>query len=149
MSLPADTEMYMLHRRPMRLVHTLLCVEDDYAEAQTTLNVGDVGIGPDGKVEAAVLMELVAQTYAASQGHRDRLADKPTNIGYLVGAQNFHIHDPPSAGKQLLIKIRSSNAFGDFHFVDGQVLCEGSVVAGGTLKLWVQPGAPQDAKLGK
>ena len=90
----------------MRLVHRLLCVEDDYAEAQTTLNVGDVGIGPDGKMEAAVLLELVAQTYAASQGYQDRLAGKLTNIGYLVGAQNFHIEDLPAAGQQLLIKIQ-------------------------------------------
>ncbi len=146
MSLPVDTEMYMLHRSPMRLVHTLLRVEDDYAEAQTTLKMGDVGIDPDGKVEAAVLMELVAQTYAASQGHQDRLAGKSTNIGYLVGAQDFHVQDCPAAGRQLLIRIRSSNSFGDFYFVDGQVLCEGTVVASGTLKVWVQSGVPQDAK---
>ncbi len=146
MSLPADTETYMLHRSPMRLVHRLLCVEDDHAEAQTTLNVGDVGIGPDGKIEAAALLELVAQTYAASQGYRDRLAGKLTNKGYLVGAQNFHIEDLPAAGQQLLIKIQSSCSFGDFYFVDGQVLCGEAVVAGGTLKIWVQPDAPQDAK---
>ncbi len=119
MSLPADTETYMLHRSPLRLVHTLLCVKDGYAEAQTTLNVGDVGIGPDGRIEAAVLMELVAQTYAASQGYQDRLADKSTNIGYLVGAQDFHIEDLPAAGQQLLIKIQSSCSFGDFYFYRG------------------------------
>lgn len=146
MSLPADTETYMLHRSPLRLVHTLLCVEDSYAEAQTTLNVGDVGVGPDGRIEAAVLLELVAQTYAASQGYQDRLTDKHTNIGYLVGAQNFRIENLPAAGRQLLIKIQSSCTFGDFYFVNGQVLCDGAVVAGGTLKIWVQPDGPQEAK---
>jgi predicted hotdog family 3-hydroxylacyl-ACP dehydratase len=139
MSLPADTEMYMLHRSPLRLVRTLLRVEDDQAEAQTVLEVGDVGVGPDGKVEAAVLLELVAQAYAASQGYKDRLADKASNIGYLVGAQDFDVEQLPAAGRPLAIKIKSSCAFEDFHFVEGQVLCEGTVVAHGTLKVWVQP----------
>jgi predicted hotdog family 3-hydroxylacyl-ACP dehydratase len=141
MSLPADTEMYMLHRSPLRLVHRLLRVEDDQAEAQTVLNIGDVGVGSDGRVEAAVLLELVAQTYAASQGYKDRLADKASNIGYLVGAQDFHVEQAPAAGQPLVIKIKSSCAFADFHFVDGQVLCNGTVVAHGTLKVWVQPDA--------
>jgi len=146
MSLPADTEMYMLHRSPLRLVQRLLCVEEDYAEGQTTLNDGDVGVGSDGRLEAAVLVELVAQTYAASQGYHDRLADQSTNIGYLVGVQEFHIDDLPPAGRPLLIKIRSSNAFGGFFFVDGQVFCDGTVVAKGTLKIWVQPDTLQNAQ---
>ena len=33
MSLPEDTEAYMLHRPPLRLVQQLLCVDGDYAEA--------------------------------------------------------------------------------------------------------------------
>jgi hypothetical protein len=46
MSLPTDTEAYMFHRSPMRLVRRLLCVLADYAEAETTLSVGDVGVAP-------------------------------------------------------------------------------------------------------
>lgn len=139
MSLPADTESYMLHRSPLRLVHRLLRVDEDCAEAQTTLHVGDVGVAPDGKVEAAVLLELVAQTYAASQGYKDRAVGKATNIGYLVGAQDFHVEQLPPAGQQLLIQIKSSRPFAEFHFVDGQVFCNGALVARGTLKVWVQP----------
>jgi predicted hotdog family 3-hydroxylacyl-ACP dehydratase len=154
MSLPADTERYMVHRAPLRLVHQLLRVEDDHAEAQTVLELGGVGVGPDGRVEAAVLLELVAQTYAAAQGYQNRLADRatgtpnanrgvgdPVTIGYLVGAQNFHVEASPVAGRPLVIKIKSSCAFSDFHFVDGQVLCDGIVVAHGTLKVWVPPDA--------
>ncbi len=81
MTLPADTEPFMPHRSPLRLVQSLLRVEDDYAEAQALLNAGDVGVGPDGRVEAAVLLEMVAQTYAAVQGYQERDAGKPADLG--------------------------------------------------------------------
>jgi len=145
MSLPADTEAYMLHRPPMRLVQRLRCVEEAYGEAETTLNIGDVGVDPDGKVEAAALLEMVAQTYAAAQGYRDQLAGKPTNRGYLVGISDFRIQSLPSAGQRILIKIRSSCSFEDFYLVEGHVLCDGCAVAGGTLKIWVQPETKQQA----
>ena len=143
MILPADTEPYMLHRSPLRLVQSLLRVEEGYAEAQTILNTGDVGVGPDGRVEAAVLLETVAQTYAAAQGYQDGASGKPADLGYLVGANDFRIERRPPAGQPLLIRIKSSCSFESFYLVEGQVLCEDQVVAGGTLKVWVQRGAGQ------
>jgi predicted hotdog family 3-hydroxylacyl-ACP dehydratase len=145
MTLPADTQAYMRHRPPLRLVQSLLRVDDGYGEAQTTLNPGDVGVAPDGRLEAAVLLEMVAQTYAASRGYQDRDTGKPADLGYLVGVSDFHIEQRPRAGQQLLIRIQSSCSFESFYLVDGQVLCEGRVVAGGTLKVWVQPGAGPQA----
>ena len=145
MTLPTDTEAYMLHRSPLRLVQSLLRVDDDYGEAQALLNLGDVGVGPDGRVEATVLLEMVAQAYAAAQGYRDRDSGKPADLGYLVGVSDFRIESRPRAGQPLLIRIKSSSLFGGFYLAEGQVLCEGRVVAGGTLKVWVQSGAGQQA----
>jgi 3-hydroxyacyl-[acyl-carrier-protein] dehydratase len=142
MTLPADTEAYLPHRAPLRLVQSLLRVEDDYAEARAVLNTGDAGVGPDGRVEAAALLEVVAQTYAAAQGYQDRDAGQPADLGYLVGASDFRIERRPAAGQPLLIRIKSSCSFESFYLVEGQVLCEGRVVAGGTLKVWVQREAP-------
>jgi predicted hotdog family 3-hydroxylacyl-ACP dehydratase len=139
MSLPADAETYMLHRSPLRLIQSLLRVEEGYAEAQATLNAGDVGVGPDGKLEATVLVEMVAQTYAAAQGYEERRTGKLADLGYLVGVSDFRIERRPAAGQQLLIRIKSSCSFGSFYLIDGQVLCAGQVVARGTLKVWVQP----------
>ncbi len=141
MTLPADTEPYVPHRSPLRLVQSLLRVEDDYGEAQALLKPGDVGVGPDGRVEAAVLLEMVAQAYAAAQGYRDRNSGQPADLGYLVGVSDFRIEQRPRAGQPLLIRVKSSCLFGGFYLADGQVLCEGQVVAGGTLKAWVQRGA--------
>jgi predicted hotdog family 3-hydroxylacyl-ACP dehydratase len=151
MGLPADAETYMLHRPPLRLIQSLLRVEDGYAEAQGTLNAGDVGVGPDGKLEPAVLLEMMAQTYAAAQGYEgsqtrssafgdpdQQKAGKPAELGYLVGVSDFRIEHRPAAGQPLLVRIKSSCSFGSFYLIDGQVLCEGHVVAGGTLKVWVQ-----------
>jgi predicted hotdog family 3-hydroxylacyl-ACP dehydratase len=139
MNQPVDTEAFMLHRSPMRLVRRLACVEDDYARAETVLESGDVGVGPDGNVEAAALLEIVAQTYAAAQGYRDRAVNRSPALGYLVVASDFVIEQVPSAGQWLQIEVRSSRSFEEFYLVEGSVLCEDRVLAHGTLKAWVQP----------
>jgi len=140
MTLPADTEAYMVHRGPLRLVKRLVRVEEEEAEAETVLTPEDVGVGPDGRLEAAVLMELIAQTYAAAQGYRDQSSGRPPRMGYLVGASDFHVECLPLAGQPLRITIKSSPSFEDFHRVEGQVRSfEGQVLAVGTLKAWVPP----------
>ena len=145
MNLPAATEDYVIHRRPMLLVRRLLCVDGDYGEAETVLEPGDACIGPDGRVEPAAMVELVAQTYAAAQGYRDSEAGKTPSKGYLVGAGNFVIEDIPSAGELLRITVNSTCAFEDFYMVDGQVLRGDQKIASGTLKAWVQSkDEPQD-----
>jgi predicted hotdog family 3-hydroxylacyl-ACP dehydratase len=136
MSLVVDIEAYMPHRLPMRLVSELLCVEEAYAEAQTTLNIGNVVVDPNGKVEAAALMEIVAQAYAAAHGYQNQRDGKPAMRGYLVGIKDFRIEYLPSAGQRLLIKVRSSRLFEEFYIVEGQILCEDCVVASGTLNIW-------------
>lgn len=146
MSLPSDTEAYMVHRSPMRLAKRLLCVGENDAEGEAFLEKGDVGVGPDGKVEAAALLEMVVQTYAAAQGYRNQAIDKPPSLGYLVGASDFWVEHVPSAGQRLLIKVKSSRPFENFYLIEGQVICEGRVLAGGTLKAWVQPETEQQAE---
>jgi predicted hotdog family 3-hydroxylacyl-ACP dehydratase len=54
-----DIEKYIPHRLPMRLVSELLCVEDEYAEAQATLAADSIGVDWNGNVEAVVLMEII------------------------------------------------------------------------------------------
>jgi len=138
MRLPADTEQFMLHRSPMRLVHRLLRVEGGFAEAETKLEAGDIGVDPDGKVERTALLELVAQTYAAARGYRDLSENKPPSLGYLVGASDFHFERAPMAGQLLRIEVQSSNSFEDFYLVEGRVVCQDQILAEGTLKVWLQ-----------
>ncbi len=139
MNLPADTKAYMLHRAPMRLVQRLLCVEDDYCEAETVFEPGAPGTDDQGHVEAAVLVEIVAQTYAAAQGYRSQTDRKPPALGLLVGVSDFHIDQVPAVGERLKVTIRSSSPFGDFFMVEGQVLRGPETLAHGSLKVWVQP----------
>jgi predicted hotdog family 3-hydroxylacyl-ACP dehydratase len=136
----------MLHRSPMRLVRRLVCVEDNYGRAETVLESGDVGVGPDGNVEAAALLEIVAQTYAAAQGYRDRADNRSPTLGYLVGASDFVIEHVPSAGQRLHVEVRSSRSFEEFYSVEGKVLCDDRVLAHGTLKAWVQPAKQRGAE---
>lgn len=139
MTLPADTEQFMLHRAPMRLVQRLLRVDGDQAEAEARLEPGDVGVGPDGKVERTALMEMVAQTYAAARGYLDLAEDASPALGYLVGVGDFRVIRAPQAGERLRIEVQSANSFEDFYSVEGCVRCRDEILATGTLKVWQQP----------
>jgi predicted hotdog family 3-hydroxylacyl-ACP dehydratase len=141
MNLPADTAPFMPHCAPMRLVYRLLSVEGDRAEAESKLEAGALGLDPDGKVERTVLLEMVAQSYAAASGYRDLSENKPPALGYLVGVSDFRIERSPHAGELLRIEIQSANSFEDFYLVKGRVLCHDKVLAEGTLKVWLQTDA--------
>ena len=138
MSLPADCAAYMLHEAPLLLVKRLLKVDGDDAEAETVLELGDVGVAPDGSIEAAVLLELMAQTYAAARGYLDHTADASPHLGYLVGASNVRIERIPRVGRRLHILVRSTRSFESFYAVEGRILSDGQLVAQGTLKAWMQ-----------
>jgi predicted hotdog family 3-hydroxylacyl-ACP dehydratase len=144
MSLVVDIEAYMPHRPPMRLVSELFCVEESYAEAGTTLSSEAVVIDPNGRVEAAALMEIMAQAYAAAHGYQNKQKGKPALRGYLAGIKDFRVESLPPAGKRLLIKMNSSSPFEEFYNVEGQIICDDSVVASGTLKIWASQNAEPD-----
>jgi len=133
------------HRAPMRLVDTLVSVNDGCAVAESVLPRSTVMADGEGKIDEVAFMELIAQSYAAFKGYMDRMNGKPPGEGFLVGVRNLEVTGRAYAGDRLLTSIRTVAALGGFAVVEGSVTRGDETLASGTLKLWlVDPHADGD-----
>jgi len=125
------------HRQPMRLVDTLLSREEGDGVTETRIPAGALVADARGALDELLFPELIAQSYAAVQGHIDRVAGKPPGQGYLVGIGRMKISGRAGAGDRLVTSVRTVGAFSGFAVVEGTVRRDGEVVASGTVKLWI------------
>lgn len=133
------------HRAPMRLVDTLVSVNDGCAVAESILPRSTMMADGEGKIDEVAFMELIAQSYAAFKGYMDRMNGKPPGEGFLVGVRNLEVIGRAYAGDRLLTSIRTVAALGGFAVVEGSVTRGDETLASGTLKLWlVDPHADGD-----
>ena len=136
-ALPIPAERIIPHRPPMRLVDTLLSCADGSGVAEACLPADSLLAGADGDIDAAALVELMAQSYAAVKGYDDLLRGKPPGKGFLVGMRKMDICGKARAGERLRISIRTVGVFENFAVVEGAVARGGDTLAAGTLKLWI------------
>jgi predicted hotdog family 3-hydroxylacyl-ACP dehydratase len=130
------------HRAPMRLVDTLVSVNDGCAVAESVLPRSAIMADGEGKIDEVAFVELIAQSYAAFRGYMDRMDGKPPIEGFLVGVRDLAVAGRAYAGDRLLTSIRTVAAIGGFAVVEGAVTRGDETLASGTLKLWhVDPAA--------
>ncbi|MHB9061038.1 MAG: 3-hydroxyacyl-ACP dehydratase [Desulfobacteria bacterium] len=132
-----DAERLIPHRAPMRLVDTLVSINDGCAVAESVLPRSTMMADGEGKIDEVAFMELIAQGYAAFKGYMDRLDGKPPGEGFLVGVRDLEVTGRAYAGDRLLTSIRTVAAIGGFAVVEGTVTRGDETLAAGTLKLWL------------
>ena len=116
MKLPLDAEMLIPHRKPMCSIDSLVFYDGKSAIASACLSKENFFVlNEEGKIEQLILLELLAQAYAASKGYED----------LLEGNQN------------LIIKVSSDEAFDNFHFAQGQVWHDEIMLMEAILKIWL------------
>ncbi len=125
------------HRAPMRLVDTLVSVNDGCAVSESVLPRSTMMADGEGKIDEVAFMELIAQGYAAFKGYMDRIDGKPPGEGFLVGVRHFEITGRAYAGDRLLTSIRTVTTFGGFAVVEGAVTRGDETIASGIIKLWL------------
>jgi len=135
--LPMAAEELIPHRTPMRLVDTLVSVDDGCAVAETVLPRTSLMADGEGTIDEVAFMELIAQGYAAFKGYMDRSTGRPPGEGFLVGVRNLEITGRAYAGDRLLTSIRTVAVIGGFAVVEGSVARGDEILASGTLKLWL------------
>ncbi len=132
-----DAERLIPHRAPMRLVDTLVSINDGCAVAESVLPRSTMMADGEGKIDEVAFMELIAQSYAAFKGYMDRSDGKPPGEGFLVGVRDLEVTGRAYAGDRLLTSIRTVAAIGGFAVVEGTVTRGDETLAAGTLKLWL------------
>lgn len=133
----ATLELLLPHRAPMRWLDALTECTPTTARATVCFTADHFAVA-EGVVIETALVECVAQTIAAAQGHRARLAGKSgaPSVGMLAAIANFKIHAPPPLGKTLEIEINELKKFGPLMLVSGGVTCAGQTIATGELTVY-------------
>lgn len=125
------------HRAPMRWIDALTECTDTTACATACFRA-DHFATVDGAVLETALVECMAQTVAAAQGHRAHTRGEAGGAtgGMLAAVSNFQIHSRPPAAKPLQIEVREVKRFGPMLMVSGEISCESQRIASGDLTLY-------------
>ena len=138
MKLPLDAKMLVPHRKPMRLIDCLNASDGKSASASARFAADcPFVIDTEGTVERLALLELIAQTHAASKGYEDLADGIDPSQGYLVGISNAVCYSDAYARQDLLVKVRSEEVLDEFHLATGEVWHDGTLLMKATLKTWI------------
>lgn len=134
--LPQAAENLLPHRPPMMLIDRLLtCQPDRSGSAEVTLRAD--GVLVDGTLNRVALVEMMAQTYAAIKGYEDLSQGKPVMEGFLVGIRKARFPVDARVGDCLTIEVANIGSIDGFHMIRASVRRDDTILAEGTLKLWV------------
>jgi predicted hotdog family 3-hydroxylacyl-ACP dehydratase len=135
--LPMPAERLLPHRTPMLLVKTLLSSEFDAGRVEACLDHNSIVVDSRGKLDEVVLVELLAQGYAAIMGYGDLVNGRPVHEGFLVGLRKLSIYKEAFAGERLVVGIRTVGTFEGFAVVEGEISRGDDLIAAGTIKLLI------------
>jgi predicted hotdog family 3-hydroxylacyl-ACP dehydratase len=127
------------HRPPMRWIDALTQCGDASAQAVVSFDKGHFAVA-NGFVLETALVESIAQTVAAAEGHRAQTAGTGGAVaagGMLVAVSSFSFRARVAAGNQLRIETRALKQLGPMLLVSGSVWCDGEEIASGELMLYV------------
>jgi len=125
------------HRAPMRWLDALVDCTETTARGTVCFNENHFAVA-DGRVLETALVECIAQTIAAAQSQRARMAggSGEPSVGMLAAVANFKIHSPPPLEKILQIEICELKKFGPMLLVAGKISCDGQLIADGELTVY-------------
>ena len=138
MELPLDAEVLIPQRKPMRLIDRLNASDGKSGSASARIPADcPFVIDNKGTIEQLALLELIAQTYAASKGYEDLAGGIDVSQGYLVGISNAVYYNDAYAGQDLVINVESEEAFDQFHLATGEVWHDETLLMKAKLKIWI------------
>lgn len=143
--LPKDAEVFIPHRKTMRLIDSLIESDGDSAVAEACFEADSPFVIDDsGRIEPMALVELIAQSYAAGKGYEDLSDGKDASKGFLVSISKAHFEGVAFAGRKLVIKVSTQESFDDFYIATGEVFQEEQMVAKASLTIWVDKNSKQE-----
>lgn len=135
-TLPVPAAFVLPHRPPMLLLTSLDAVDGGSVRATASITADSPLARPDGTVEEAALVELLAQGYAALLGWRGIVAGRPVREGFLVGGRSIEITKPLRVGQEVSVSLRTVGGIGGFALAEGEVVGSDGPIAAGTIKLF-------------
>lgn len=145
MELPLDAEVLIPHRKPMRVIDRLNESDGKSGIAEARLGMDSpFVIDNSGKIERLVLIELIAQSYAAAKGYEDLSCGNKLSQGYLVGISKVVFYGDAYAGESLFVKVWTKDSFDDFFITAGEVFQQGKRILEASLTIWINSNTKQE-----
>ncbi|HEM48887.1 MAG TPA: hypothetical protein ENO27_01625 [Caldithrix sp.] len=139
LKLPAPAIDLVPHRNRMLLIDSLDEFSRDRGRGHLQISDKNLFIKNNGRLDAVVYIELLAQLIAAHSGYEAQLNNSISKIGFLVGLKDLKFYQFVSAGDIIDMHIKKDYEFDKISYVCGKIYCKNSLIAEGTLKLWEQP----------
>ncbi|MDR1360188.1 MAG: hypothetical protein LBJ82_04320 [Deltaproteobacteria bacterium] len=106
------------------------------AAAEVTLAAGHSLLRGE-TLDGAGYVELAAQTAGSMQGYDLHIQNLPPKPGFLVGVQNFHIHEEARVGDTLRITVALTAEMAEVSVLSAAVFRNGRLLAEGRLTVFV------------
>lgn len=127
-------------REPILMVDSL--VRADGAEAETSFTVPQdcLFLDEEGRLEAAGVMEHIAQSASAAAGRKALDSGKTAPpVGYIGEIKKFRLYSPAKAGQELKTTIKFGASVNGVTQVTGQTVAGGVTVADTQMKIFIRP----------
>lgn len=133
-------EQLIPQRAPIQMVDRLTAADGIYAETCFTVPQDCLFLDEKGQLEAAGIMEHIAQSASAAAG-KQALDDGKTTppIGYIGEIKKFHLYHNVKAGQVLLTKIKFGASINGITQVTGQTCADSVIIADTQMKIFINP----------
>ncbi|MCK5311842.1 MAG: SPASM domain-containing protein [Desulfobacteraceae bacterium] len=138
--LPISVESFIPQKQGMRVVSTLLNIEERAAKVESVFSDKSPFVKKDGSLEEVAYMEIMAQSAAVMNGFSKFDTGAPPPGGFLVGGQKINIYKKSYIKEKLIIDIYKTAKFGGFGILSAIVKRGNETIAEGEIKIFQNDG---------
>lgn len=123
-------------RDPIVMIGTLLSADEKGCRSRFTIPPENLFV-EDGTLNAAGLVENIAQTAAARMGWLCRQENKPVPLGFIGAVQHLEIFGLPKINEEIETGISIKNQIFDVTVIEGEVSTGNRILARCDMKIFI------------
>lgn len=139
MKLPVNASNFLPHKEGMLFIDSITeYLPGIGGQVKAKLSSHCIFASAEGMIDSTLCLELMAQGFAALEGYAAHTRNEPVQKGFLVGVQQLDIKTHEiRTGMPLTIGARIATRIDDFALIDCTISHGDSLIAEGTIKLYI------------
>lgn len=133
-----DITRYIPQRPPFVMVDEMLFDDETITRTAFVVKADNIFL-QHGRLEAAALVENIAQTAAAGGGYKALLRQEAVKVGFIGAIKGLKVIALPALGDTLVTETKLVNTVFNVSMVEGVVKCGDEVLATCEMKIFLQP----------
>jgi predicted hotdog family 3-hydroxylacyl-ACP dehydratase len=131
-----DLKAVMAHKPPMLLVDKILKAEKGVAATAFKIKEDNIFLGDQGILSREALIEVMAQSLAALNGHNSFTEGKEIAKGFLVGLKNINFYADAYVGNELICNVKIIDFISQTYIAQAEVFHNATLLANGELRIF-------------